>query len=315
MTLSSLLHYMLALGVFVDSGMMRRTPTSGEVPWMVRHTANANGNAMDSSNDTLHRSRKHMHNHRMVSQVVDDMTMVSKEDEYALHNYDYDYNGDGDDGKSHPITRTRTRTRNVINGVRKKIQKLTLNVRRLHKIAVRDVYDVCNYCALSEVATRTRSGTRSGSKDVPSVCSTTPKLCDAISSTTTSPFTTEERTKMVQVGDDLLRRCEEALESSEIWDVVVDEAQATSAGHYVKIWRTFVPFDRDVNSPGDAVTNEPTVRSEVVLDASPSEVFSLFRDNRRVHEYNPNCAELHDLIEVDENVKINWCATAKVCAK
>jgi len=287
--------------------MMRRTPTAGEVPWMVRHTANANGNAMDPSNDTLHRSRKHKHNHRMISQVVDDMTMVSEEDDYPLHNYDYD----GDGGKSHPITRTRTRTRNVINGVRNKIQKLTLNVRRLHKITVRDVYDVCNPCALSEVATRTRSG----SKEVSSVCSTTPKVGDAISSTFTSPFTTDERINMVQVGDTLLRRCEEALESSEIWDVVVDEAQATSAGHYVKIWRTFVPFDRDVNSPGAAVTNEPTVRSEVVLDASPSQVFSLFRDNRRVHEYNPNCAELHDLIEVDENVKINWCATAKVSAK
>ena len=121
--------------------------------------------------------------------------------------------------------------------------------------------------------------------------------------------------QIAQVGDTLLRQCDEAFESSEIWDVVVNEDQATSAGHYVKVWRTFVPFDRDVNSPSAVETKEPTVRSEVILDASPSKVFQLFRDNGRVHEYNQNCAELHDLIKVDEYMKINWCATAKVCEK
>ena len=297
MTNSSLLRCVLALGVFVDSGMMRHTPAAA-VPWTVERT-DSNTNAMDHSNDVVYNS--HDHKHRMG--VLDDLTMTSMEDGHPLHNYDFD----GTDEKSHPITRTR----NLMDGVRHKIQNLALNVRRLHKVRVRNVYDIYNSSTLSEVPPRTRSG----GKDVSTLCSTTNEACDAVSSTLSSPFTAEERMKMAQVGDTLLRRCEEALESSEIWDVVVNEDQATSAGHHVKVWRTFVPFDRDVNSLSTAETNEPTVRSEVILDASPSEVFRLFRDNGRVHEYNPNCAELHDLIKVDEYVKINWCATAKVCTK
>ena len=54
MTNSSLLRCVLALGVFVDSGMMRHTPAAA-VPWMVEHT-DSNTNAMDHSNDGVYNS-------------------------------------------------------------------------------------------------------------------------------------------------------------------------------------------------------------------------------------------------------------------
>ena len=123
-------------------------------------------------------------------------------------------------------------------------------------------------------------------------------------------LTPEEREKLVLTMVDLLHAVENALADHDLWEVVVDDEEASIAGHEVKIWKTH--FDVIDNNHKRRITQEPTVRSETIMDANPKDVFCLFKDNRRVHEYNDNCSELHDVELINENTKINWCATSKM---
>ena len=47
----------------------------------------------------------------------------------------------------------------------------------------------------------------------------------------------------------------------------------------------------------------------------PSQAYTLFIDDSRVSEYNANCAELEDLVQLSQTAtsqtKVNWCATSR----
>eukprot|EP00904_Undaria_pinnatifida_P009544 jgi/Undpi1/571/HiC_scaffold_10.g04035.m1 len=53
------------------------------------------------------------------------------------------------------------------------------------------------------------------------------------------------------------------------------------------------------------------VKATGTLDAEAAEVFSLFLDNERVHEYNDNCRVVRDLERLSPDTKISWAATPK----
>eukprot|EP00752_Nemacystus_decipiens_P013075 g11564.t1 len=48
------------------------------------------------------------------------------------------------------------------------------------------------------------------------------------------------------------------------------------------------------------------------IDANADDVYELFRDNERVHEYNENCVEIRDLEWLSSDTKISWSATRRV---
>ena len=123
-------------------------------------------------------------------------------------------------------------------------------------------------------------------------------------------LTQREREVMAATVIDLLQHCENALADHGLWEVLIDDEAAISAGHKVKIWKTH--YDVLDSNSRRKMTQEPTVLSETIMDASPSDVFRLFKDNSRVHEYNDNCVELHDIESINEETKISWCATAKI---
>ena len=115
-------------------------------------------------------------------------------------------------------------------------------------------------------------------------------------------LTVAEREELSQDTARLLARCEEALDRDDIWELVVDGEEG------VTIWRSYA----DVKKGIDILADLPTIRSETILNGKPEDVYRLFMDNSRVHEYNDNCVELHDIEAVDDSTKINWCATGKV---
>ena len=123
-------------------------------------------------------------------------------------------------------------------------------------------------------------------------------------------LTQSEQAKFIRLTANLVLKCKAALLNDDLWKVVIDEEKAAKEGHNVLIWRTFYDILSSSTSDKMNTTLEPTIRSEAIMDASPREVFELFQDNSRVHEYNDNCVKLQDIEMIDENTKINWCATA-----
>ncbi|CAM9525647.1 unnamed protein product [Scytosiphon promiscuus] len=47
------------------------------------------------------------------------------------------------------------------------------------------------------------------------------------------------------------------------------------------------------------------------LDAEASELYKLFLDNERVHEYNDNCKELRDVEQLTKDTKVSWASTPR----
>lgn len=78
----------------------------------------------------------------------------------------------------------------------------------------------------------------------------------------------------------------------------------------VKVWRTY----HDVKT-GSGTSPTPTIKARRVIDATPAEAYALFIDDERVSEYNANCAELEDLVQLSQTstsqTKVNWCATSR----
>jgi len=119
-----------------------------------------------------------------------------------------------------------------------------------------------------------------------------------------SILTDAEREKLSQDTARLLARCEEALNRDDIWELVVDGVNHEEG---VTIWRSYADVKRGI----DTLAELPTIRSETILNGKPEDVYRLFMDGSRVHEYNDNCVELHDIEAVNDSTKINWCATGK----
>ncbi|CAM9115160.1 unnamed protein product [Ascophyllum nodosum] len=53
------------------------------------------------------------------------------------------------------------------------------------------------------------------------------------------------------------------------------------------------------------------VKAMGTLDAEASELYKLFLDNERVHEYNDNCRHVRDLERLSPDTKISWAATPR----
>jgi hypothetical protein len=118
-------------------------------------------------------------------------------------------------------------------------------------------------------------------------------------------FAPKERESIIQQTHDILQNVQNALRQDSLWELINE-----SDG--VKVWRTFVDI-KGMNSNGRSSTanDVAVIRSEAILNSSPQKVYSLFMDNSRVHEYNDNCVELHDIEYLNSNTKVNWCATGK----
>lgn len=118
-------------------------------------------------------------------------------------------------------------------------------------------------------------------------------------------FAPKERESIIQQTHDILQNVQNALHQDSLWELINE-----SDG--VKVWRTFVDIKgMNSNGRGSAANDVAVIRSEAILNSSPQKVYSLFMDNSRVHEYNDNCVELHDIEYLNSNTKVNWCATGK----
>jgi len=123
----------------------------------------------------------------------------------------------------------------------------------------------------------------------------------------------DERESFLQQADILLHSVSKALEDDSIWLKLVDKDG-------VSVWRSNTDVKNYSSclktSSNDEVQDFATIRSEAIMTASPKEVYDLFMDNNRVHEYNDNCKELEDLEILCNNAnmiaKINWSATGKM---
>jgi len=109
----------------------------------------------------------------------------------------------------------------------------------------------------------------------------------------------------------LLAQCEtlydyvttSAFSQPSIWELCNEKGGVT-------VWRTY----HDVKT-GSGTSPTPTIKARRVIDATPAEAYALFIDDSRVSEYNANCAELEDLVQVSQTptsqTKVNWCATSR----
>ena len=127
--------------------------------------------------------------------------------------------------------------------------------------------------------------------------------------TTTNLFAPKERETIIQQTHRILDNVETALQNEDIWELI-NECDG------VKVWRTFenikeMHSSTSTNKNKSSNNDVAVIRSEVILNSSPQKVYQLFMDNSRVHEYNENCVELHDIEYLNHNTKVNWCATGK----
>jgi len=148
-------------------------------------------------------------------------------------------------------------------------------------------------------------------------------LVGATSRTTTSQltppvtylFAPKERETIIQQTHRILDNVETALQRDDLWELI-NECDG------VKVWRTFENIKElhssssrtaslARNNNNNSKNDVAVIRSEVILNSSPQKVYQLFMDNSRVHEYNENCVELHDIEYLNDNTKVNWCATGK----
>ncbi|CAM9830338.1 unnamed protein product [Ectocarpus sp. 4 AP-2014] len=53
------------------------------------------------------------------------------------------------------------------------------------------------------------------------------------------------------------------------------------------------------------------VKAMGTLDARASDLYKLFLDNERVHEYNDNCKEVRDLERLSDDTKVSWACTPR----
>ncbi|GMH58022.1 hypothetical protein TrRE_jg796, partial [Triparma retinervis] len=94
-----------------------------------------------------------------------------------------------------------------------------------------------------------------------------------------------------------------AFDTPSIWSPCSQSSKVT-------VWKTYVDILK-----GSGTDGMPCIKAVTVLDRSPSECFELFRDDKRVSEYNDNCRELEDVARIssppDGEVKVNWCATGR----
>lgn len=167
-------------------------------------------------------------------------------------------------------------------------------------------------------------GGRRGSDDAPPDCETRRHYEEEVSDTRGGgALTRDERASLVARSDSLTRSVLRALRDPSLWTEVNEQDG-------VRVWRTDVDV-KNLVGDGDegrdrgrcdfttdaacaestAVDDAVTVRSEAVLDASPSAVYQLLHDDDRVHEYNDNCNDIRDLERVSRNSKINWSATRR----
>ncbi|GMI35316.1 hypothetical protein TeGR_g3234 [Tetraparma gracilis] len=110
----------------------------------------------------------------------------------------------------------------------------------------------------------------------------------------------------------LLRELEELLEAVTVNtfdnDPIWEPVRSPESPEGVSVWRT----SRDVmDSSGRPVpaNTPPVIRARRLLSVSPDRAMSLFLDQSRVPEYNPNARELRDLFSVDASTTVNRCAS------
>lgn len=116
-----------------------------------------------------------------------------------------------------------------------------------------------------------------------------------------------ERVQLIERTETLMESVLHALENDKLWNQVNQQDGVT-------VWKALVDvknYHPIHNSSPKEDADSATIRSEAILNASPEEVYNLFSDDNRVHEYNENCNQLEDLELISENSKINWSATGK----
>ncbi|GMH99156.1 hypothetical protein TrLO_g6896 [Triparma laevis f. longispina] len=121
---------------------------------------------------------------------------------------------------------------------------------------------------------------------------------------TSSGLTDDQITELLQQSAALYKYVSTSVfERDEIWEQV-------NVKDGVTVWRTHFDIKR-----GEGRSEAPIIKARTVMDKPPAEVFALFCDDERVAEYNDNCQELEDLIQIhnteNSQTKLNWCATGR----
>lgn len=117
----------------------------------------------------------------------------------------------------------------------------------------------------------------------------------------------EEREALILRTQTLTESVIHALENDDIWDQVNQKDGVT-------VWKTLVDvknYHPIHNSNPTHDSDSATIRSETIFHASPKKVYDLFTDDSRANEFNENCHQLQDIIQISKNSKINWSATGK----
>lgn len=82
--------------------------------------------------------------------------------------------------------------------------------------------------------------------------------------------------------------------------------------HPATVWKktiqpgTYIPSDA---ADDGKAAKFSCIKATAIIEAPPQEVYKLFLDNVRVHEYNEHCAELEDVEHLSKDTKISWSAT------
>eukprot|EP00903_Cladosiphon_okamuranus_P007169 g6961.t1 len=84
----------------------------------------------------------------------------------------------------------------------------------------------------------------------------------------------------------------------------------------VVVVRKFMPPPPKASSGGGVVDEGAAAKFACVkamgtLDADAGELYKLFLDNERVHEYNDNCKEVRDLEQLSRDTKVSWASTPR----
>ena len=124
----------------------------------------------------------------------------------------------------------------------------------------------------------------------------------------------EERNALLKQVDTLLLSVSKALEDDTIWNKLLekDGVSIWRSNVDVKNYSTETSTSACISTSTSTEADYATIRSEAIMTASPKEVYELFMDNDRVHEYNDNCKELKDIEHISSNAKISWSATPKM---
>jgi hypothetical protein len=80
----------------------------------------------------------------------------------------------------------------------------------------------------------------------------------------------------------------------------------------IKIWRKYLSPDTMIAGKRlDSAAKFACVKAHTIIDAPIDEVYSLFVDNKRVHEYNEYCKEVQDLEWLDDTTKVTYSLTGR----